>query len=166
MTLSSVVLGDFNPVSTSFDEKHLINRLKQISLPTRSKSILDWCLVNTTKACFVVTQLPPLDSSDHNCIFIKSHVNSTEKTSNKRIYKRDLRESKIRHFGQTLTLRMQSLPSHDRNRYFLPVVDEFSRFPFVFRCPDMTASIVIKCLTTLFFSVCQLMFTRIEARHL
>ena len=32
------------------------------------------------------------------------------------------------------------LPSQDRNRYFLQVVDEFSRFPFVFPCPDMTAS--------------------------
>ena len=42
------------------------------------------------------------------------------------------------------------LPSQDRNRYFLQVVDEFSRFPFVFPCPDMTASTVIKCLTTLF----------------
>ena len=42
------------------------------------------------------------------------------------------------------------LPSQDLNRYFLQVVDEFSRFPFVFPCPDMTASTVIKCLTTLF----------------
>ena len=51
----------------------------------------------------MVTQLPPLGLSDHNCILIKSHVNSIEKPSNKRIYKRDLRESKIRYFGQTIT---------------------------------------------------------------
>ena len=42
------------------------------------------------------------------------------------------------------------LPSQDRNRYFLQVIDEFSRFPFVFPSPDMTASTVINWLTTLF----------------
>jgi transposase InsO family protein len=42
------------------------------------------------------------------------------------------------------------LPTTDKNRYFLNVVDEFSRFPFVFPCPDMTTITVIKCLTTLF----------------
>ena len=42
------------------------------------------------------------------------------------------------------------LQSQDRNRYFLQVVDEFLRFPFVFPCLDMTASTVIKCLTALF----------------
>ena len=100
------ITGDFNPVSTSFDEKHLkrLTGLSQIiKVHTRNNSILDWCLVNTTKACFVVTQLPPLGSSDHNCILIQSHLNSIEKPSNKRIYKRDLRESKIRYFGQTIT---------------------------------------------------------------
>ena len=44
-----------------------------------------------------------MGSSDHNCILIKSHVNHSEKPSNKRIYKRDLRESRIRHFGLTIT---------------------------------------------------------------
>lgn len=42
------------------------------------------------------------------------------------------------------------LPSTDRNKYFLHVVDEYSRFPFVFPCPDMTSATVIKCFCTLF----------------
>ena len=42
------------------------------------------------------------------------------------------------------------LPSNNKNKYFLNVVDEYSRLPFVFPCPDMSTSTVIKCLTTLF----------------
>ena len=42
------------------------------------------------------------------------------------------------------------LPSTDKNQYFLNVVDEFSRFPFVFPCPNMTAATIIKCLSNLF----------------
>ena len=42
------------------------------------------------------------------------------------------------------------LPSNNKNVYFLNVIDEYSRFPFVFPCPDMTASTVIECFTQLF----------------
>ncbi|KAK3716723.1 hypothetical protein QZH41_000928, partial [Actinostola sp. cb2023] len=42
------------------------------------------------------------------------------------------------------------LPSTNKNRYFLNIIDEFSRFPFVFPCPDVSTTTVIKCLTTLF----------------
>ena len=42
------------------------------------------------------------------------------------------------------------LPSSNRNKYFLHVVDEFSRFPFVFPVSDMTTSTVITCLCSLF----------------
>ena len=42
------------------------------------------------------------------------------------------------------------LPSSTRNKYILTVVDEYSRFPFAFPCPDMRASTVIKCLEQLF----------------
>ena len=42
------------------------------------------------------------------------------------------------------------LPSTNKNRYFLTVVDEYSRFPFIFPCSDMTSSTVIKCLCELF----------------
>lgn len=42
------------------------------------------------------------------------------------------------------------LPSASRNHYILTVVDEFSRFPFAYACPDMTSSTVIKHLSELF----------------
>jgi transposase InsO family protein/uncharacterized protein YqgQ len=42
------------------------------------------------------------------------------------------------------------LPSINQNVYFLNVVDEFSRFPFVFPCADVSAKTVIKCLVSLF----------------
>ena len=45
------------------------------------------------------------------------------------------------------------LPSSTRNKYFLTVVDEFSRFPFVIPCPDVSAATVIKCLDSI-FSLC------------
>ena len=42
------------------------------------------------------------------------------------------------------------LPSSSRNKYILTVIDEFSRFPFAFPCPDVSANTVIQCLTQLF----------------
>lgn len=43
-----------------------------------------------------------------------------------------------------------SVPSNSRNHYILTVVDEYSRFPFAFPCPDLTSATVIKCLSKLF----------------
>lgn len=42
------------------------------------------------------------------------------------------------------------LPSTNKNRYFLNIMDEYSRFPFVFPCADMTASTIIRSLCQLF----------------
>ena len=42
------------------------------------------------------------------------------------------------------------LPSITKNRYLLTIVDEYSRFPFAFPCPDMTASTINNCYTQLF----------------
>ena len=42
------------------------------------------------------------------------------------------------------------LPTATRNAYILTVVDEYSRFPFAFPCPDMQSSTVIKCLNQIF----------------
>lgn len=39
------------------------------------------------------------------------------------------------------------------NKYFGMVVDEYSRFPFVFPRPDVSTNTVIKCLTSLFLLV-------------
>ena len=41
-------------------------------------------------------------------------------------------------------------PAKDKSNYFLIVIYEYSRFPFVFPCRNMTAQTVINCLTTLF----------------
>ena len=42
------------------------------------------------------------------------------------------------------------LPSNSRNRYFLTVIDEYSRSPFAFPCADLAPTSVIKCLQQLF----------------
>ena len=42
------------------------------------------------------------------------------------------------------------LPTNNKSKYFLNVVDEYSRFPFVFPCPDVSTPTVIKCPTSLF----------------
>ncbi|XP_041360605.1 uncharacterized protein LOC121376884 [Gigantopelta aegis] len=42
------------------------------------------------------------------------------------------------------------LLSASRNVYILTVIDEYSRFPFAFPCPNMHSSTVIKCLDQLF----------------
>jgi len=41
------------------------------------------------------------------------------------------------------------LPSNNQNKYFLNVVDEYSRFPFVFPCHDLSTESVIEALTSL-----------------
>ena len=48
------------------------------------------------------------------------------------------------------------LPSTSRNRYFLCIIDEFSRYPFCFPCSHISAGVVISCLDTLFslFGTC------------
>ena len=42
------------------------------------------------------------------------------------------------------------LPSTHKNVYFLTVVDEYTSFPFVFPCADMTTPTVISCLCQFF----------------
>ena len=48
------------------------------------------------------------------------------------------------------------LPSVSKNRYFLTIVDEYSRFSFAFPCSDMVTKTIIMCLTQLFsiFGMC------------
>ena len=41
-------------------------------------------------------------------------------------------------------------PVKGRNQYLLIIVDEYSRYPFVFACRDLTAKTVINCLNSLF----------------
>ena len=42
------------------------------------------------------------------------------------------------------------LPSNDKNIYFLQIIDEFSKYPFVYPCSNLTAGTIIKSLSDLF----------------
>ena len=42
------------------------------------------------------------------------------------------------------------LKSNNQNTYFLNIIDEYSRFPFVFPCKDVSTRSVIQCLCQLF----------------
>ena len=42
------------------------------------------------------------------------------------------------------------LPSTSQNHYFLRIVDEYSRFPFVYPCADTSSKTVISCLKSFF----------------
>ena len=42
------------------------------------------------------------------------------------------------------------LPSSSRNVYLLVIIDEYSRFPFCYPCPNMHTETVIKCLNDVF----------------
>lgn len=42
------------------------------------------------------------------------------------------------------------LPSTDKYQYFLTIIDEYSRFPFVFPCSNVSTATIINCLTQLF----------------
>ena len=42
------------------------------------------------------------------------------------------------------------LPSNNKNIYLLDIIDEYSRFPFAFPCPDTKSSTVISCFSQLF----------------
>ena len=48
------------------------------------------------------------------------------------------------------------LPSTSKNKYFLCIVDEYSRFPFVYPCSDMSTPTVTRCFDNLFhlFGTC------------
>ena len=48
------------------------------------------------------------------------------------------------------------IPSTSHNKYLLTVMDEYSRFPFVFPCKDNSAKTVIACLNSIFviFGTC------------
>ena len=98
-----IVTGDFNPTSTGFSESHLkrVSGLKQIvDFPTRQSSTLDWCLVSVRDLAYTCSQLPEIGSSDHNAILVKPYVHRSQKPNNDRKMKRDLRNSRIRSFGQ------------------------------------------------------------------
>ena len=42
------------------------------------------------------------------------------------------------------------LPSDTQNKYFHTIIDEYTRFPFVVSCPNISSQTVITCLNQLF----------------
>lgn len=42
------------------------------------------------------------------------------------------------------------LPSTNKNKYLLTIIDEYSRFPFAYACPDTSSKTIINCLKDLF----------------
>ena len=101
-----MITGDFNPVSTGFNA----NRVRQmtgltliISVVIRENYILDWCQTKKKDVDFEKIQLPPVGLSDHHTALIKSCTDRACRPSNDRVYKRDLRDSDVRHFGQWVT---------------------------------------------------------------
>ena len=95
-----LVTGDFNFRSTRFSAKFIqrsTGLFQIVDVPTRDNATLDWFLT-TCNNLFKSVQLPPLGSSDHNMILVKSHIPDNVKLDNTRIYKRDLWESSLRPF--------------------------------------------------------------------
>ena len=52
---------------------------------------------------YTCSQLPLVGSSDHNAILIKPYLHRKQKPNNSRQWKRDLRDSRVRSFGQWIT---------------------------------------------------------------
>ena len=70
------------------------------------------------------------------CLEIKPHFAKTKTTT----------LIKVTQPFERLNLDFKSLlPSVSKYRYFLTIIDEYSRFPFAFSCSDMTPKTVIQC---------------------
>ena len=97
-----LVTGDFNFRSTGFDANYIKRStgLSQIvKVATRADAILDWCLTNSRDNILQSIQLPPIGTSDHYTILMKAQ-DPPSKPDNSPIWKRDLRDSRIRPFGR------------------------------------------------------------------
>ena len=100
-----LVTGDFNPRSTGIDANHvkrLVGLSQIIKVATRGDVILDWCLTNSKDNILQSVQLPPIGTSDHYTILMKGQA-PLIKPDNSPIWKRNLRDSRIRPFGRHIT---------------------------------------------------------------
>jgi len=103
--------------------------------------------VRTKNFPFSLTDIREMTSQCEECQQIKPHF----------VRSNDAQFIKATQVFERLNLDFKGpLPSASSNKYFLTVVDEYSRFPFAFPCSDMTAKTVIQCLTQLFsiFGMC------------
>ena len=100
-----LVTRDFNYRSNGFSAKFIqrsTGLFQIVDVHTRDNVTFDWCLTNCNNL-FKSVQLPPLGSSDHHMILMKSHIPDNVKSDNSRMRKRDLRESSLRPVGRWLT---------------------------------------------------------------
>ena len=106
--------------------------------------------IRTKNLSFSVTDIREMTSQCEECQQTKPHF----------VRSNDDRLIKATQVFERLNLDFKGpkgpLPSASSNKYFLTVVDEYSRYLFAFPCSDMTAKTVIQCLTQLFsiFGMC------------
>ena len=103
--------------------------------------------VRTKNLPFSLTDILEMTSQCEDCQQIMPHL----------VRSNDARLVKATEVFERLNLDFKGpLPSASSNKYFLTVLDEYSRFPFAFPCFDMTAKTIIQCLTQLFsiFGMC------------
>ena len=61
---------------------------------------MDWGLSNSSDLNLEIIQLPQVGASAHNSILIKEHLHRADEPCNERVWKRDMRDSKVGSFGQ------------------------------------------------------------------
>ena len=123
-------------VSTSLEEIHsqlchpgvirLLHFVKAKNLPFSTQDVRDIC-----SSCRICAELKPKFYQSLNSKLVKAT--------------RPMERLSIDFKGP--------LPSSSRNKFFLTVVDEYSRFPFAIPCPNVASETVIKCLEVI-FSLC------------
>ena len=126
-----VITGDFNPNSTGLKHTYLTspNNLKQlVTFNTRESNILDWFLTNRIKQ-FTIHQLPKIASSDHYTILAKPISINTNDKENKKVKRRDMKDSNWRAFGRWMTTKdwtavLQKTTCEDKFQLFLSELKE------------------------------------------
>ena len=126
-----VITGDFNPNSTGLKQPYLTspNNLKQlVTFNTRESHILDWFLTNRIKL-FTIHQLPKIASSDHYTILAKPISINTNDKENKKVKRRDMKDSNWRAFGRWVTTKdwtavLQKTTCEDKFQLFLSELKE------------------------------------------
>ena len=103
----AIICGDFNGPSTGLTErqvKHATGLTQVVKVLTRDSGILDWCFTNRSKLFLESVQLPKIGRSNHFAILLESRSSQVEsKTRTKVIYKQNLRDSRLRDFGNWIT---------------------------------------------------------------
>ena len=86
-------------------------------------------------------------------MFVKSAPHAAFVPKSSHPFTNEKRAISLKHQNRVSIDFKRPLPSSSRNKYLLVIVDEYSRFPFAFPCPNMYSSTVINCLEKV-FSLC------------